>query len=133
MTHQFKRDIASLGPIYDFISSALASSGAGEAVRYAVNLAVEELFTNLVKYNRSTTEDIPIIVEIRGSQICVTITDRADEPFDVTTAGNVDISRSISNRTRGGLGLHLVRKFVDHLSYEYSGGVSRISFTKYIG
>ena len=41
------------------------------------------------------------------------------EPFDITRAPDVDIDAPIEEREPGGLGLHLIRRMVDSVEYEY--------------
>ncbi|MGH9806462.1 MAG: ATP-binding protein, partial [Terriglobia bacterium] len=100
-----------------------------------VDLAVEELFTNMVKY--STTSDAAVRIDmmaVRGG-VEVTMTDYDVEPFDITQSRNVDIKLPIEQRTPGGLGLFLIRRLVDDIAYEYSAESrqSRITFRKTLG
>ncbi len=132
MIQRFKRDMSSLSSLYSFVCNALSAYGAGEADCFAVNLALEELFTNMVKYNRDTREDIPVSIDREGDRVIVLIADKADKPFDITRHATPDIRMPLAGRTRGGLGLHLVRKVVEDLKYEYVNGENRISFTKLI-
>jgi anti-sigma regulatory factor (Ser/Thr protein kinase) len=48
------------------------------------------------------------------------LTDYDVEQFDVTRAPDVDTSKPIEQREPGGLGLHLIRRMVDSMEYEYS-------------
>jgi serine/threonine-protein kinase RsbW len=108
------------------------SLGVDARLSFSVNLAVEELFTNMVKYNRTTQSDIAILVNRRQRDLAVTLIDRGVEPFDVSTPPAVDLRGPLSRRKVGGLGLHLVRKIVDDLVYEYSDGESKVTFLKHL-
>ncbi len=100
-----------------------------------VDLAVEELFTNMVKY--STTSDAAVRIDMATVQggVEVTLTDYDVEAFDVTRSPDVDMSLPIEQRTPGGLGLYLIRRLVDCIAYEYSAESrqSRITFRKTLG
>ena len=130
MQQNFKRKISSLDAIFNFVNEFVTSCQINESFSFVITLVIEELFTNMVKYNRSTGGDITIGIEKRDQQLIVTLTDYGVEGFDVTRSGDVDITQSLQERKVGGLGLHLAKKMVDKLEYEYSKGESRTKFTK---
>jgi serine/threonine-protein kinase RsbW/sigma-B regulation protein RsbU (phosphoserine phosphatase) len=101
-----------------------------EANSFSINLAIEELFTNIVKYNRNSDSDITIEIEKEGRNLKVNLIDHGGDEFDVTKTQEVDVTRRLEERKVGGLGLHLVKKMIDTLEYKYSNGESRITFTK---
>jgi len=128
----FKRSFDSLQGIFEFTSEVFAREGVDRALLPTVDFTLEELFTNMVKY--STTSDAAVSIHIakidRGVE--VTLTDYDVEPFDVTQAPDADITLPIERRKPGGLGLHLIRRLVDSVAYEYSKEErrSRITFRK---
>ena len=97
-----------------------------------VDLAVEELFTNMVKYSADSSAAIRIEMARVEGGVEVTLTDYDVEPFDVTRSSEVDTGLPIEEREPGGLGLHLIRRLVDSVEYEYSSETrqSRITFRK---
>ena len=50
MQKTFTRNFDSLSDIYEFTEGVLASGDIEDAVRFPVHLAMEELFTNMVKF-----------------------------------------------------------------------------------
>jgi len=129
----FKRSFDSLGPIVEFIAGFLAARSLDAELREPVSFIVEELFTNMVKYNPGNQHDIALSLGHTPERLTVQLTDFDVEPFDVTKAPLVDIDKPLQERQIGGLGLHLVRKMADTLRYDYTERRSTITFTRALG
>jgi len=129
----FRRSFDSLEGIFQFIEDFLAGRSIDPALREPVCFIVEELFTNMVKYNPEATRDIALSLGQGNSSLTVRLTDFDVAPFDVTRAPPVDISKPLEERAIGGLGLHLVQQMADTIRYEYADGRSTITFTKTLG
>ena len=130
MHRDFAREYDSLTALYQFAEEILAASEIGEATRFPVHLALEELFTNMVKYSPDTDSDIGVDVVVEGKLVTVTLTEDDVDEFDVTRAPDVDTDAPLSERTPGGLGLHLLKNIVDKLEYDYRNRRSSVVFTK---
>jgi phosphoserine phosphatase len=126
-TRSFKRSFDELDAIFAFTRENMTA----ELAR-TVDFVLEELFTNVVKYGKKS--DAPVRVDIAriAGGVEVTIIDSDAEAFDVTQAPDADTNLPIEQRRPGGLGIHLVRKMVDSIRYEYSGAerTSHITFRK---
>ncbi len=133
MQRDFPRNYDSLTAIYEFAEDILAQSEIAEAVRFPVHLAMEELFTNMVKYNPDCDGDIAVDVDVDGSKVTVVLTEFDVDEFDVTRPRDVDTDAPLQDRTPGGLGLYLLQNIVDRLEYEYHDRRSRVIFTKESG
>lgn len=127
---RFPRTAACLPEIFDFMDVFFRDAQVGEACRGAAQLAVEELFTNLVKYNRGGTQDIQIEMARDGGRLVVSLTDFGVEPFDIRQAPDARTDLALADRKPGGLGIHLVKRMVDHIDYEYADGKSTTTFVK---
>ena len=129
----FARSFDALAEIFAFIEKALDACVAGEGERYAVQFTVEELFTNMVKYNSAGTGAIELVIECGSTEVICRLTDPDSDRFDVTLAPDADINLPIELRRPGGLGLHLIRRLVDSIEYDYSERRSLITFRKTLG
>jgi len=92
---------------------------------FSIQLIIEELVTNIIKYGGKSGTDPSIEVEIyldKGSIVLV-ISDNTD-PFNPLAIEDPDITLSAEERVIGGLGLFLVRKKVKSLSYENKNGMN---------
>ena len=129
---RFPRSFDSLDQVFGFTRRFYAAEGVPNGDRLVLDFCVEEIFTNLVKYNRGS-HDIELALEREGDRMVARLTDFDVEPFDLTRAPEVDISLPATERKPGGLGLHLVRQLVDGLTYDYTNRESRITVTKNLG
>jgi anti-sigma regulatory factor (Ser/Thr protein kinase) len=116
----FPRSFESIQRIFDFTSEVFTREHIDRALLPAVDLTLEELFTNMVKYSTMSSAAVRIDLARIDGGVQVTLTDYDVEPFDVTRAPDADIELPIEQRKPGGLGLHLIRRLVDSIEYEYS-------------
>jgi anti-sigma regulatory factor (Ser/Thr protein kinase) len=131
-SRSFDRRIDALADIVAHTSAVFARRGFDRTLLPAVEFAIEELFTNAVKYGSGSAS--PVTIDIAGiaDGVQVTLIDPDVPPFDVTRAPDADLTLPIEQRTPGGLGLHLTRRLVEGLEYSYSPErrESRIMFRK---
>ena len=115
----FPRRLESLAEMVAFTAASLPEREVDAEQRLAIDFAIEELFTNMLKYSRSGANRVEIALECGTGSVQVSLVDFDVEPFDVTAAPDADISLPLQQRQPGRLGLHLVRRLVDELGYEY--------------
>jgi anti-sigma regulatory factor (Ser/Thr protein kinase) len=128
MDRKFKRSFDELKDIVALTEQFFSENDIDQTLRYMVDLAVEELFVNMVTYNVESNEDILIQMSPHEHGIEVSLTDFDVERFDPTEVGPIDIDASAEVRVPGGLGLFLVLKMVDSIHYEYRNRQSKITF-----
>jgi len=129
----FPRSAASLPEIFEFMDSFFATAGIGDEHRLPMQFAVEELFTNLVKYSRGGTREIQLDLRRDGLKLVVSLTDFDVERFDIRTVPKVNVDLDLKDRKPGGLGIHLLKRMVDDVDYEYVDGRSTTTFVKSLG
>jgi anti-sigma regulatory factor (Ser/Thr protein kinase) len=126
----FPRSAAYLPEIFDFMDGFFDRAGVGDEHRMPLQLAVEELFTNLVKYSRGGTRDILLDLRREGGRLVVSLTDFDVERFDIRTVPEISVDLDLNDRKPGGLGIHLLNRMVDDVGYEYVDGRSTTTFVK---
>lgn len=121
MRHEqtFDKEISSLDEVFGFLGGFLERENLGKEIEFTLNLALEEIFTNLVKHNKSSRNEVLVGIEWADDHVVVELTDFDVEPFDPESVPEVDVDAPLEERGPGGLGLHLVKSMVDKLSYEY--------------
>ena len=132
MDKKFKRDLNSLDGIFKFINEFSAKTGVDESVVFTINLVVEELFTNMVKYTYENNNEILLELKKEGHNLIIHLTDFDVEPFDITKTVEVDTKQSLEDRRVGGLGIHLVKQMMDKIEYEYEDRQSKIILIKHL-
>ena len=130
MNKKFKRSFESLEPIYALTERFFTQESIDRLHLFPVSFAVEELFTNMVKYNADGQGDILLSLDRRDGVLTVSLTDFDADHFDVTRTPDVDTDGPLETRPVGGLGLHLVRRMVDDIEYSHSGRETCITFTR---
>ena len=124
-------EIGQLSLLEEFIRSAAAEKGLGEELTNSLNLAMEEAVTNVIlyAYPEGTEGRIDIDATVREDSLEFSISD-SGSPFDPTAAPEADITLGVDERPIGGLGIYLVRKLMDSVSYERTDGKNKLTLTK---
>jgi len=111
------------------VAEFLESSGLPAPAAFELDLVIEELFTNMVKYAPHGAPEIEIGLTRLGPDVVIVLRDFDVEPFDPTRAPRADVGRPLGERPAGGLGLHLVRRIARDLRYDYRDRSSTITVT----
>lgn len=127
---RFARDVQSLEAIFDFVTDFAARHALTEDQRYEVDLVLEELFTNVVKYSSQRLEEIAIGLDRRGAELTLVVRDFDAEEFDVTRSRRDTNGADRAGPLPGGRGLALVRRYADEFRYDYHDRNGTITVTK---
>ena len=95
-------------------------------------LPFEKLFSNIAYYAyQPKTGNATVQIEVVNEPLAVVIT-FIDEgtPYDPLSRENPDTSLSAEERQIGGLGIYMVRKSMDEISYEYREGKNILKIKK---
>jgi len=130
VSRSFSRSMDSLGEIFDFIEGFLSEPPVAREHLLAVEFVVEELFTNQVKYAAGNPNRLEIRLRRQRDVLAVSLTDFDTEPFDVRAVDDARVDLPIEKRRPGGLGIHLLKRMVDGIDYEYADRRSTTTFTK---
>lgn len=127
---RFRREITALDEIFDFLGAFLSRQKIDDETAFAINLSVEELFTNMVRHSPEGKQDVEIEISLEDKDVVVVLTDHGVDSFDPTRSREVDTSKPIQERQPGGLGVFLTNQIMDDVRYEYFDRCSRITLTK---
>ena len=98
-----------------------------------LNLAVEELFTNIVLYAYDDKKEHTIEIMFENPEpgcILISVTDdgKAFNPLEKSADDN--LSKPLGQRQIGGLGIHLARKMVSNVEYQRKDGKNVLLLTR---
>jgi serine phosphatase RsbU (regulator of sigma subunit)/anti-sigma regulatory factor (Ser/Thr protein kinase) len=98
------------------VESLAAEAHLSEDARFAIQVCVEEVLSNLIIHGRpqASGKDIEIETRFENANPQIAIADRCI-PFDLTNAGAIDVA--IAGRRVGGSGIRLINEFTSELSY----------------
>ncbi len=115
-----------------FADEILTGTTASTEDRLAIELAVEEVFVNIVKYAcLPETGKITISCEHDSDDRSVVIKflDQG-HPFNPLSMKEPDVKADLSERKPGGLGIYMLKKLMDRVEYDYVGGSNRLVIWK---
>jgi sigma-B regulation protein RsbU (phosphoserine phosphatase) len=106
-----------------------------ELTEQGLRLAVEEAVVNIMNYAYPQGTRAVILIEVDADADNETLTFvLRDEgvAFEPTAYQEVDVDTHVSQQKVGGLGIHLMRHYMDSLSYERKDGQNVLTMTKKI-
>ena len=97
----------------------------------SLNLALEEAVSNVMLYAYPAGSEGRVDIEtvIRDDRIDFRVID-SGVPFDPTAASDPDLAVDLKDRPIGGLGIYLVKRIMDEVSYTRQDGKNILSMTK---
>ena len=123
-------DLGSIPAAMAYVTERLEENGCPLAAVHQLRIAIDELFSNIVKYaGMEPGSRIRMLTRIGPNRAEITFED-SGIPFDPLSAGDPDITLPAGKRRPGGLGIFMVRKMMDEISYRYRDGKNRLTVVK---
>lgn len=125
-----KPEMENIRDFTDFVSGVLKENGVSVKTDTKVQMAVDEIFSNICYY--SGAGEVTVGVRVTGKEkkeIMLFFEDdgMAYNPLDKS---DPDVEELLENRKIGGLGIYLVKKRMDRVEYEYKEGRNRLTIYK---
>ena len=97
-----------------------------------IDIAIDELFGNIAHYAYNPEiGSATVRVEVAQAPLAVIITFIDNGvPYDPLAMEDPDVGLSAEDRAIGGLGIYLVKKTMDEITYEYKDGQNILSIKK---
>ena len=92
-----------------------------------INVVVDEILSNIIYYSGATS--VKAGCASANNQVILQFTDNGC-PYDPREKADPDISLPLEEREIGGLGIFMVKKIMDEISYEYKDGQNILTLFK---
>ena len=112
-----------------FVEGILAPMEGSMKSQMQINIAIDEIYSNIVKFSGATR--VTLIVEVRKATLTARLTfiDNG-KPYDPIQQADPDVTLSAEEREIGGLGIFIVKKTMDSVSYRRNGENNELEITK---
>lgn len=121
-----------LSDVIGFTEEALDKIGCPMKTTMALCVAIEEVFVNIARYAYDNSDgDVKLAIKLSENEntIIIRMSDKGI-PFDPLKKTDPDITLSAEEREIGGLGIFIVKKTMDNVSYSYENGENILTMTK---
>ena len=125
--------------VNDFWQEQAEALDAAPKALFQIELAVEEIFVNIVSYayQDDATKNSPLFGRVEvgcevsedPASITLCFTD-GGTPFDPLQTADADTSGKMFMERAGGFGIHLVKETMDEVTYAFSDGKNILSIRK---
>ena len=126
--------IQNLQQVLDFVDDFLLTLNCPMKLQMQIDVAVEEIFVNIASYAYDPGTG-PVTVRMEKAEdpkaVIITFVDKG-VPYDPTAKPDPDVTLSAEERSIGGLGIYMVKKSMDSMTYEYTDGQNILHLAKYL-
>ena len=125
--------LENIDKVTEFADAKLREILCPEKAIHQINIAIDELFSNIARYAYipdTGPATVRVEVEKDPPAVLVTFIDNG-RPYDPLSGKDPDVSLPADEREIGGLGIFLVRKMMDDISYEYKDGKNILRVKRY--
>ena len=126
--------VENISVVTDFVNEQLESFDCPMKAQMQIDIAIDELFGNIAHYAYNPeVGKATVRVEVKEQPLCVIITFIDNGiPYDPLKKADPDTNLCAEDREIGGLGIYMVKKSMDDISYEYKDGQNILTILKNI-
>lgn len=118
--------------VLDVIEGYLNQGGCKEEIRTEILISVEEIYVNIAHYAYGgEAGEVVVQMEIvEESGVCRIVFRDRGVPYNPLEKEDPDISLSTEERKIGGLGIYMVKQYMDRVLYRYEDGWNVLTMEK---
>jgi anti-sigma regulatory factor (Ser/Thr protein kinase) len=130
---ELKNDLSELETLCQHLHKFGQVSGLSEACVTDINICLDELFTNIVSYGfEDDLEHITRFTMNRNNKVLTLIIEDEGIAFNPLEKKDPEIPDDLIDVRIGGLGIHIVKKLMDDISYQRKQGKNKFTMKKFI-
>ena len=124
--------VENIETVTDFINEQLEALDCPMKAQMQIDIAIDELFGNIAHYAYNPEiGQATVRVEVIEEPLSVVITFIDNGvPYDPLAKADPDTTLSADEREIGGLGIYMVKKSMDDITYEYKDGHNILKIKK---
>ena len=130
---ELKNDLSELKVLHRHLNNWGGNIGLPADSILRINICLDELFTNIVSYGFDDDSEniIKFTLNCDNNLVIINIEDNGI-PFNPLEKIDPDFPDNVENAEIGGLGIHIIKKIMDNVSYERKQGKNKLSMRKNI-
>ncbi len=119
VSFKLKSKLSELDALCQKLENFGQSMGLSKKCIFEANLALDELFTNIISYGFEDKNEhtVRITISLLNDELVVSIEDDG-VPFNPTKVETPDLECTIEECRIGGLGIHLAKNLMDEVCYQ---------------
>lgn len=120
-----------LAEVRRFVAGKARSFGFNKQQVADIQLAVDEAFTNIIKhaYKYNASQTVQISLKYTGDSFYITLIDTG-RSFSLDKYKEPNVKKRVKQKKRGGVGVYLIQKLMDEVSYRQNGRVNETCMLK---
>lgn len=118
--------------VISFVYEQLEVFNCSKKAQMQIAIAIDELLSNIAHYAyEQNNGTVTVCIEVEEDPLAVIITFIDNGiPFDPLAKVDPDVKLSVDEREIGGLGIYIVKKSMDEITYEYQNGQNILKIKK---
>lgn len=125
----FPATLESVPALSEFAEKALMDSDCPDGVRQELLVALDEVSNNVASYSKATSMTLTVEAAVNPSVWRMVVSDDGI-PWNPLEHMDPDVTLSADDREIGGLGILMVKRLMDDVSYVYADGKNVFKFRK---
>lgn len=115
---ELSNDLSELDALCQHLAQFCKAAGITEKEQFQINLALDELFTNIISHGFKDDKEHRVVItaDHADGEVVLTIEDDG-VPFNPLDLPTPDLKCPLKEREVGGLGITLIKAFMDQIHY----------------